>query len=91
MTTYNIDDGVARAPTIPVSNGRHGGHPNDRQLGEAISWLVADLKAVEQLRQDQLRKCCALRDEVYRNARELGISPAVLRALAGLSGNGHTS
>jgi hypothetical protein len=85
MSTYRTSSDAARASTtIPVPNGR-AGHPDDRQLGEIVAWLIADLRAVEQLRHDELRKCSDLRDEIYRNAREVGVSPHLLRALAGLT------
>jgi hypothetical protein len=83
-------------PSIAVneSRGRNGhghndrgraGHPNDRHLSEAIGWLIADLKAVEELRRGELRKLRGLRHEVYHQAREVGLSPALLRALAALN------
>lgn len=86
MITYGINDSAARAPAIPASS-RRGGHPHDKQLSEVISWLIADLKAIDQLRRDELRKLNRLRAEVYQNAREAGLKPSVLRALAGLTRN----
>jgi hypothetical protein len=87
MDTYSIDDNGARAPAFSTSGGRRGGHPNDKQLTEIIAWLVADLKAIDQLRRDELHKLNRLRAEVYQNAREAGLAPSVLRALAGLTRN----
>jgi hypothetical protein len=83
-------------PTGKVNKGRNG-HPNDQQFAEIIAWLVADLIAADELRREELRRCGALREEIYRNAREAGLPPAVLRALAlchrsrGSGGNGHTT
>jgi hypothetical protein len=79
MTTYSIRDSAV--------NGHRSGHPNDKQLGDIIAWLVADLKAIEGLRRDELRKLNRLRAEVYQNAREAGLAPSMLRALAGLTRN----
>jgi hypothetical protein len=71
MTTYSISTSAASAtPSAPASNSRRGGHPNDKQLSDVISWLVADLKAIDQLRRDELQKLNRLRAEVYQNARE---------------------
>jgi hypothetical protein len=88
MTTYSVSASTTSS-TSPitsskVTNGR-AGHPNDRRLGDIVGWLIADLKAVDQLRRGELRKLRTLRHEVYGNAREVGVSPTLLRALAGLT------
>jgi hypothetical protein len=85
--TYSTIPGGSASPQAaisrprPIRNGRPG-HPHDRQLRDVVGWLIADLKAVDQLRHDELRKLRGLRHEIYSNAREVGVSPALLRALA---------
>jgi hypothetical protein len=88
MVIYDMSDCPARASTpADTLNGRRGGHLSDKQLGEVINWLIADLKAINQLRRDELQRLNRLRAGVYRDAREAGLAPSVLRALAGLTRN----
>jgi hypothetical protein len=59
-------------------HGRHGRREGD--LAESLRKWLADIDASEELRREQLRKIAALRGQVYKLARERGVSPTMLRA-----------
>ena len=62
----------------------HRGHPDDRELCRDLAQLIADYRAAEQLRRQQLREISKLRRDVYAASRQRGVSAAMLRAMANL-------
>ena len=58
-------------------NSRNGYHTVRADLRD----LVKDLITVDELRCENLRQLTSLRADVYRQARQCGIPPAVLRAI----------